>query len=118
MTLPSPANLSQKEDNESFEVLLSQYGIVQELDEPSSKGETGDNRDLKGRLVLVDEEDGNIVGTLGEGEFEIKEDASVGMSGKAPVVMDMPEEGQTKVKIRSANPEEQKEIFETAEYVR
>ncbi|KAG8861255.1 hypothetical protein FRB96_003205 [Tulasnella sp. 330] len=116
LTLAEPENLAQKEDIESFEVLLSQYGVLQELDDPSDKGVTGDDRDLKGHLVLVDEEDGKVVGTLGD-QYHVIEDPSVELDSKAPVVMDMPEEGQTELLMHSANLEEQDGVLKSAAYV-
>ncbi|KAG8898544.1 hypothetical protein FRB99_007375, partial [Tulasnella sp. 403] len=48
VTLPAPINSADSEDLETFEVLLAQYGVLQETDPP--KAGSGDDRDLKGRL--------------------------------------------------------------------
>ncbi|KAG8887633.1 hypothetical protein FRB99_004224, partial [Tulasnella sp. 403] len=77
---------------------------------------SGDDRDLKGRLVLVDEDDGEVVGTLGE-QFSIKEAQNVAENDKAPVIIDIPEEGQHTIYVQSINPEEQDFILKSAQFV-
>jgi spartin len=49
--------------------------------------------DLRGKLVLVDEADGKVVGTLGE-QYDIKEDDALHAIGKEkdPVIIDIPED--------------------------
>ncbi|KAG8898542.1 hypothetical protein FRB99_007373 [Tulasnella sp. 403] len=95
-------------------VLLAQYGIPQETDPP--KAGSGDDRDLKGRFVLVDEDDGEVVGTLGE-QFSIREAQNVAENDKAPVIIDIPEEGQHTIYVQSINPEEQDFILKSAQFV-
>jgi len=58
--LPVPTTTSAQEDAETLNVVLSQYGIVQQIDpDPYVM-----DRDLRGRLVLVDQRDGSYVGAL------------------------------------------------------
>lgn len=112
VTLGTPQNNAQKEDYETLEVILAQYAVLEVVreqfqppptappgyNEPSSSSAnqypSDPDGDLKGRLVLVDEDDGRIVGTLGD-EFEIREDPNVRAEGreKDPVLIDIPEEG-------------------------
>lgn len=80
--------------------------------------------DLKGRLVLVDEEDGEIVGTLGE-QFHIREDKSLHAKGheKDPVVVDLPDEGlepgkTPEVYIQVVPYEQQDLLMKTASLIR
>ncbi|KAL5490682.1 hypothetical protein ACEPAI_5516 [Sanghuangporus weigelae] len=54
------------------------------------------NDDPRGRLVLVDEHDGELVGTLGE-QYNIREDNTLQARGheKDPVIVDIPADGDT-----------------------
>jgi spartin len=108
------------EDLESLEVLLSQYGILQET---GSGGSTsGDKRptngDNKGRLVLVDEDNGAMLGTLGE-QFNIREDPGLVSRGheKDPVVIEIPERGE-QVYVHNISPDEQDWLLRSAGYIR
>lgn len=77
----------------------------------------GDDRDLKGRLVLVDEDDGEVLGTLGD-QFTIREDPNVAQDAKSPVVIEMPEEGQRELYVQRIDPNEQDLILKSAQFVR
>ncbi|KAG9039336.1 hypothetical protein FS837_000984 [Tulasnella sp. UAMH 9824] len=114
ITLQPPASVGDTEDHETFEVLLQQYGSLQEVDPSDSKRD--DTRDVKGRLVLVDEDDGEVVGTLGE-QFTIREDPGLAQGGKAPVVIEMPEEGQTEIRVHAMDPDEQDFILRSAQFI-
>ncbi|EJD46203.1 hypothetical protein AURDEDRAFT_164862, partial [Auricularia subglabra TFB-10046 SS5] len=91
LRLPLAApNTPLREDLDTFEVLLAQYGVVHEAEGGPPAGTVADEKKgehLKGRLVLVDEKDGEVIGTLGEG-FTVHEDANVTSRGreKDPVV--------------------------------
>ena len=113
--LPPPMTSGAAEDIETFEVLLAQYGVLQQVD-PTAPGDDGD---LKGRLVLVDEDDGNIVGTLGEG-INIREDPNVREPGreKEPIVVELPDEGSNDVYVHSIDPDESDFILRSALFVR
>lgn len=56
---------------------------------------TGDSKDnnTHGKIVLVDEEDGSVVGELGEG-YDVREDPDVKPGSKHPVGIELPGEGQ------------------------
>jgi spartin len=112
VTLPTAHDLSSEQDLETFEVLMAQYSVLQETDP-----DTGlDDGDLKGRLVLVDEDDGQVLGSLAE-EFNIKEDSRVHTKGKEkdPVIVEFPE-GNQDVYVRSVQPEDDW-ILRSADYV-
>ncbi|KAJ5676765.1 uncharacterized protein N7477_002398 [Penicillium maclennaniae] len=49
--------------------------------------------DLHGKIVLVDEEDGSVVGELGDG-YNVVEDADVKPGSKRPVGIELPSEGE------------------------
>ncbi|CAE6454585.1 unnamed protein product [Rhizoctonia solani] len=119
LTVPPPLTDAATEDLESFEVLLSQYGILRETgpgrSSPGDKGSaSGDN---KGRLVLVDEDNGAMLGTLGE-QFNIREDPSLVSKGheKDPVVVEIPEHGE-QVYVHNISPDEQDWLLRSAGYI-
>ena len=102
-----PRNEIESQDLETFEVILAQYAAMEEspnnntsqlsIPTPSSSSSpesvmTWSDSNLKGKLVLVDEQDGKVVGTLGE-QYRIKEDETLHARGKEklPVVIDIPE---------------------------
>ncbi|KAG9096894.1 hypothetical protein FS749_007517 [Ceratobasidium sp. UAMH 11750] len=115
LTVPEPMTAAAVEDLESLEVLLSQYGVLQETGPgaPAGKG-TGD---AKGHLVLVDEDNGATLGTLGD-QFEIREDPGLVSKGheKDPVVVEIPEEGE-RVYVHNIAPDEQDWILRSAGYI-
>jgi len=120
MPLASP-NSSLKEDLDTFEVLLAQYGVVHEQGggPPAGFGEKG-NEDFRGRLVLVDEADGQIVGEVGE-QYAVRADVAFNRPGheKDPVIVDMPAPGQLQeIQIHSIRPEEQDALLRGAHTLR
>ncbi|KZT36217.1 hypothetical protein SISSUDRAFT_1063875 [Sistotremastrum suecicum HHB10207 ss-3] len=126
LTLNRPTSPHENEDIETFEVLLSQYGVVHDLetdhviDVPSESKQAVQLPQYSqgGQLVLVDENDGQIIGSL-EGDFRIKETESVHEKGreKDPVVIDMPEEEGGDVYVRTASLEETDTLVWTAAQV-
>ncbi|CAE6464881.1 hypothetical protein ACGC1H_004942 [Rhizoctonia solani] len=117
LTVPAPMTDAATEDLESLEVLLSQYGVLQETgpgaSAPGDKG-LGDN---KGRLMLVDEDNGAMLGTLGE-QFHISEDPGLVSKGheKDPVVIEIPEKGD-QVYVHNISPDEQDWLLRSAGYI-
>ncbi|MCJ1361851.1 hypothetical protein MMC16_000951 [Acarospora aff. strigata] len=108
-----PGKVSQ-EDIDTFETILAQCtSFLERAAPPGSKGHgqynpahygpgeayvASGSRDHKqgqgqGHIVLVDEEDGSIVGELGEG-FNVVEGAGVQAGSKNPVELHLPQEGQ------------------------
>ncbi|KAG8749619.1 hypothetical protein FRC14_001221, partial [Serendipita sp. 396] len=102
ITLPLATTPAQFEDAETLEVLLSQYAVLEiRSDPPSATGLISTSTpaagydadgDLKGRLVLVDEDNGQVVGTLDD-QFQIQEDSALRTEGreKDPVIVDIPD---------------------------
>ncbi len=113
VTLPQGYSSSEEEDIETFEVLLAQYGVLQEVD-PKKAGDGAE--DLTGRLVLVDEDNGEVVGTLGD-QFAIREDPNVGKSEKDPVMFEIPDDGAA-IYVQPVSAEEQDFIFRGATFIR
>ncbi|KAJ5551782.1 hypothetical protein N7535_000277 [Penicillium sp. DV-2018c] len=104
-----PSNVSQ-DDVDTFESILAQCTAFLERESPP-KGHTAYNpadyapgegyvgtpdtkkADGHGRIVLVDEENGSVVGELGDG-YNVVEDADVKPGSKRPVGIELPTEGQ------------------------
>jgi hypothetical protein len=107
LVLPLPASSADLEDLDSFEVLLRQYGSLpgestalkdlaaphiaggpsSGLSVPGGTGGTGGD-DMRGKLVLVNEDNGEVVGELHH-ELDLEEHHSVAKDDKdKPVVLD------------------------------
>ncbi|CUA71921.1 hypothetical protein RSOLAG22IIIB_09926 [Rhizoctonia solani] len=117
VTVPTPMTDAATEDLESLEVLLSQYGVLQETGPgASTPGDKGPG-DKKGRLMLVDEDNGAMLGTLGE-QFHIREDPGLISKGheKDPVVVEIPERGE-QVYVHNISPDEQDWLLRSAGYI-
>ncbi|RDA88654.1 hypothetical protein CP532_4090 [Ophiocordyceps camponoti-leonardi (nom. inval.)] len=63
----------------------------------SGSGEKGG-----GRIVLIDEEDGSVVGELGEG-YQVVADGAVKPGSKDPVEITLPTEGSQKISVQPAS---------------
>lgn len=116
LTVPAPTTSAATEDLESLEVLLSQYSVLQESGPGAPTPAGGDNK--KGHLVLVDEDNGAMLGTLGE-QFHIREDPGLVSKGheKDPVVIEIPEKGE-QVFVHNIAPDEQDWLLRSAGYIR
>ena len=136
---PDPANPASFQDLETMEVVLAQYGVLHDMEGPLVEKDRGaaelsdtkygpDDRsgtsELKGRLVLMDEDDGEVVATLDEA-VQIKEDISLAAVGhqKDPVVVDLPGDeheraGRTQAYAHPASPEEHDMLMKTAGLIR
>lgn len=104
LTLPPARDAAQREDLETLEVILAQYAVLQTqedtniapLGSPVPGGAApyavDPDADLKGRLVLVDEDNGQVVGMLDD-QFNVREDAGLHAEGneKHPVIVEIPE---------------------------
>ncbi|CAE6533955.1 unnamed protein product [Rhizoctonia solani] len=117
LTVPAPLTDAATEDLESLEVLLSQYGILQETGSGATTPGDKGPRDNKGRLMLVDEDNGAMLGTLGE-QFYIREDPGLVSKGheKDPVVVEIPERGE-QVYVHNISPDEQDWLLRSAGYI-
>jgi spartin len=109
LVLPLPASSADLEDLDSFEVLLRQYGslpgdstALKDLAAPhlaggpstgvsvpgGTAGAGGEDKDMRGKLVLVNEDNGEVVGEL-DHDLDLEEDHSVSKDDKdKPVVLD------------------------------
>ncbi|KAH7107249.1 senescence-associated protein-domain-containing protein [Auriculariales sp. MPI-PUGE-AT-0066] len=95
---PAPPNSPVLADLETFEVLLAQYGVVHEQGGGAPAG--------FGRLVLIDETDGHIVGEVGQ-EFAVRENLALNL--------ELPEYGQPQeIHIHAVLPEERDTLLRGA----
>ncbi|KAJ6031935.1 hypothetical protein N7540_002667 [Penicillium herquei] len=71
------------------------YGAYNPADYAPGEGyiTSGDPQEAHGKIVLVDEEDGSVVGELGEG-YQVVEDPDVKPGSKLPVNIELPGEGE------------------------
>ncbi|KAJ5184503.1 Senescence/spartin-associated [Penicillium cf. griseofulvum] len=105
-----PSNVSQ-DDIDTFESILAQCtAFLERTPHPKAGDHTAYNpadyapgegyvgtpdtkkADTHGRIVLVDEENGSVVGELGDG-YNVVEDADVKPGSKRPVGIELPAEG-------------------------
>ncbi|KAH9038927.1 hypothetical protein EDB85DRAFT_2072605 [Lactarius pseudohatsudake] len=86
LALPAPPEAA--EDVELFHSVLAGYATDLHGDGAHRVGE-----DLRGRFVLVNEDGGEIVGTL-DGSIRVREDPSLGQTGHEndPVVVELPDD--------------------------
>ncbi|KAJ5089327.1 Senescence/spartin-associated [Penicillium argentinense] len=108
-----PTNVTQ-DDVDTFETILAQCTAFLDRSPPSGKsdghaaynpadyapgeGYVSSSADKKGdhahgKIVLVDEEDGSVVGELGDG-YNVVEDPDVKPGSKRPVGIELPSEGE------------------------
>jgi len=123
LTLPAPTDAPQREDLETLEVILAQYAVLQTHEDiitspsgvppapPTGSGVDPD-ADLKGRLVLVDEDNGQVVGMLDE-HFNIQEDPGLHAAGseKYPVVVEIPEDDGPSVGSAGSSVRVKRDVF-------
>ncbi|KFY84785.1 hypothetical protein V500_09011 [Pseudogymnoascus sp. VKM F-4518 (FW-2643)] len=57
-----------------------------------------------GQIVLIDEENGSVVGELGEG-FNVVEDSKMQAGSKNPVILTLPEDGSSNINVSPASQE-------------
>lgn len=103
---------STREDIDTFETILAQCTAFLERAAPptgDSKhkpynpadwapgGRLGAGKTETGQIVLIDEDDGSIVGELGEGA-KITEDPSLAHGSKSPVEVEMAQDGSVSVR--------------------
>lgn len=82
------------DDKQSFDVILGSY---------ASLPVTEEQNDLRGKLCLVDTQDGHVLGSLDAAGTAV-EDSSLAEKGneKQPVVVDLPEQPQDHLKVTAA----------------
>lgn len=65
------------------------------------RGSSSGSSTARGQIVLVDEENGSVVGELGEG-FHVVEDSKMKPGSKDPVVITLPEDGSQEIGVEPA----------------
>jgi hypothetical protein len=123
ITLPLPGSTAELEDLDSLEVLLKQYGCLRG-EETALKGVNAPqlNADMKGKLVLVNEETGELVGELDQ-TLDVVEDNKVGQgSSNKPVMLDFGDvvEGYAPKVVVQTVPENEMDdwLLKSAHYLR
>lgn len=116
------------EDQDTFHGVLAQYAEMRHSANVSqdSKSTTqvpvaspqrspGDHEAMRGRLVLIDEDNGEIVGEL-DNKVNINEDPSLCAQGREndPVVIELPEDDIHVALARAIPPEDQDWVIKTA----
>jgi len=133
ITLPTPSTPGVQEDYETLEVIFAQYAVLQSIAPPSGPPPTsatgtplpfGHDSDLKGRLVLVDDENGQVVGELSD-NVQVHEDEAMRLPPrgheKDPVVVELRDEqegGRTGVFVHPVTVDESDFLVRTAGLVR
>jgi spartin len=111
------------EDVQTFEGILAQYADFrrQPVESPSPDVPAVQNSDLRGHLVLVNQDSGEVVGEV-EQQFTIMEDPALKEAGREndPVVIEIPEKDEDAMQMfaRVVPPEEQDWITKSATVIR
>ncbi|KAJ6145356.1 hypothetical protein N7470_009251 [Penicillium chermesinum] len=85
-----------QDEIDTFETILAQcYAAYNPADYAPGEGyiSSSGGKDTHGKIVLVDEEDGSVVGELGDG-YDVVEDPDVKPGSKRPVGIELPGEGE------------------------
>lgn len=110
-----------QEDVDTFETILAQCtAFLERAQAPTGKGLAYNPADYapgegyvdselkkgrRGHIVLIDEEDGSVVGELNDG-FDLMEGADVKPGSKTPVEIELPERGQpNRITVNNASEE-------------
>jgi len=133
IVLPTPSNPNLQEDYETLEVIFAQYAVLQTVAPPSGPPPTSaagfppplePDGDLKGRLILVDDENGQVIGELSE-NVQVHEDEAMRSPSngheKDPVVVELrdeKEDGKTGVFVHPITVDESDFLMRTAGLVR
>ncbi|KAG6332290.1 hypothetical protein ID866_6799 [Astraeus odoratus] len=118
---PPPSATLVIEDQDAFHGILAQYANLQESS-PTRAGKVADetvsHEAARGRLVLVDDNTGEVVGEL-DHRLQIKEDPKLSLQGAEsdPVVIEIPDEDAQEVFARVIPPEERNWITNSASFV-
>jgi spartin len=135
LTLPSAKpETALADDLETFEGILAQYADLRRPDTATSSGSPGaanaanastlspGANDLRGRLVLINEDNGEMVGEV-DGPLNIREDPRLHEPGREgdPVIIEVPEGehlGAREMFARFVPPEEQDWVTKSAAMIR
>jgi spartin len=121
ISVPFPHSPVASQDLETFNHVLTQYvssfseqrdrkhipyHLDQKIDTPPPPARSVNEQeyeDLRGRLVLMDESDGTVLGEL-DHDFKINEDLSRDLPDGAPVVIDLPPDYDSATAVRANVP--------------
>jgi spartin len=133
LLLPLATEPGLLEDQDTFHGVLAQYAEIcdsttgsQDLKAPAvapppipSQQESSDHEAMRGRLVLIDETNGEIVGEL-DNRMNINEDPSLSVQGREtdPVVIELPEDDTRAALALAIPPEDQDWIIKSASFAR
>ncbi|OAX35780.1 hypothetical protein K503DRAFT_773116 [Rhizopogon vinicolor AM-OR11-026] len=132
LVLPLTTEPDLLEDQDTFHGILAQYAEmrdsttgIQDLNAPaaspapppSQQGLSGGHEAMRGRLILIDENNGEIVGEL-DNTMNINEDPSLSIQGREtdPVVIELPEDGTRMAVALAIPPEDQDWIIKSASF--
>lgn len=122
VALPSNKDPFIMEDLETFNGILSQYADTSSnssaaLGDPQSR--KIDDEDLRGHLVLVNEETGAVIGEFDQ-PFFIREDPALGLEGheSGPVVIEVDRDGPLEVFARAIPEDQQDWVTRGAKVIR
>jgi spartin len=133
VVLPTQPNPTLQEDYETLEVIFAQYAVLQTITPPSGPPPTSaagtplpldHDGDLKGRLILVDDENGQVIGELSE-NVQVHEDEAMKFPPrgheKDPVVVELKDEkegGRTGAFVHPVTVDESDFLLHSAGLVR
>ena len=118
-----------EEDIATFEVILAQYADLRRPDTLATAGASpysdypGTQGDLRGHLVLLNEDNGEVVGEVDGSKFNIREDPALHERGQenVPVIIEVPEGedlGALEMFARAVPPHEQDWMTKSATVIR
>lgn len=134
LVLPLTTEPGLLEDQDTFHGILAQYAEMRESSTgsqdlkapaaaaappPSRQGLSSGHEAMRGRLVLIDENNGEIVGEL-DNRLDINEDPSLSIHGKEndPVIIELPGDDTSLALARAIPPEDQDWIIKSASFAR
>jgi spartin len=129
LVLPSPADSKASDDIETFHSVLAEYGgfaqseIEPLADTKLSLDKPVDDKDLRGRFLLVNEDNNEVLGALDQ-NIRVHEDPVLYEKGHEndPVVVELPEGvdelSETEVMIRTIPPEDRGWMMKGAMFAR
>ena len=133
IALPTPSSTGLQDDYETLEVIFAQYAVLKSIAPPSGPPPTAAagapapldrDGDLKGKLVLVDDENGQVIGELSD-NVQVHEDEAMRSPPKGhekdPVVVELRDEkqgGKTGAFVHPITVDESDFLMRTAGLVR
>lgn len=110
-----------REDFDTFDSILAQYAEFRgPQTSPASSRGFGKQEDLRGHIVLVNEESGEIVGEL-DNQLVLQEDSSLNEKGreKVPVIIEISDDEDARaVFVRAIPPDQEDAITKSASLIK